>query len=60
MALELCQRVLTLHQIEICRTDKLKFDYPPIIKNRVPKFARPSHTATILKFPELVFPFLYA
>ena len=39
-------------------SDKLEVDYQLIIKNIIPKIANPSQIATILKFFELIFPFL--
>lgn len=41
-------------------SDKLEVDYQLIIKNIIPKIANPSQIATILKFFELIFPFLYS
>ena len=43
--------------IQFC---KLEVDYQLIIKNIIPKIANPSQIATILKFFELIFPFLYS
>ena len=42
------------------QSGKLEVDYQLIIKNIIPKIANPSQIATILKFFELIFPFLYS
>ena len=47
-------------QIPISQFQKLEVDYQLIIKNIIPKIANPSQIATILKFFELIFPFLYS
>ena len=52
--------ILSPHQIPISQFQKLEVDYQLIIKNIIPKIANPSQIATILKFFELIFPFLYS
>ena len=50
----------TPFQLPISQFQKLEVDYQLIIKNIIPKIANPSQIATILKFFELIFPFLYS